>query len=83
MFDLYQYALYTFLIVWFGVAIYKTLKHFQAMKADRSRHFNLFQLIGNLFSELFRSFVSLFVLSVLAAGAIYLIWLLVEELLSL
>jgi hypothetical protein len=83
MFDLYQYALYTFLAVWIGVAIYKTLKHFQAMKLDRSQHFNLFQLIGNLFSELFRSFVSLFVLSVLASGAIYLIWLLVEELLSL
>jgi hypothetical protein len=40
-------------------------------------------LIGNLFGELVRSFVSLVVLSVLASGAIYLIWLLVEELLSL
>jgi hypothetical protein len=53
------------------------------MKADRSQQFNLFQLIGNLFSELIKSFVSLVVLSVLASGAIYLIWLLVEELLSL
>jgi hypothetical protein len=49
------------------------------MKADRSQQFNLFQLIGNLFSELLRSFVSLFVLSVLAAGVIYILWLVFEE----
>ena len=80
---LFQYGPYLFLAVWICVALYKTLRHFQAMKADRSQQFNLFQLIGNLFSELIKSFVSLFVISVLAAGAIYLIWLLVEELLSL
>ena len=51
----------------------------QAMKADRSQHFNLFQLIGNLFSELMKSFVSLFVISILAAGVIYILWLLFEE----
>ena len=80
---LLQYGPYLFLAVWVCVALYKTLQNYQAMKADRSEQFNLFQLIGNLFSELFRSFVSLVVLSVLASGAIYLIWLLVEELLSL
>jgi hypothetical protein len=80
---LLQYGPYLFLAVWVCVALYKTLKHFQVMKADRSQHFNLFQLIGNLFSELIKSFVSLVVLSVLASGAIYLIWLLAEELLSL
>jgi hypothetical protein len=83
MSHLFQYGPYLFLAVWICVALYKTLRHFQAMKADRSQHFNLFQLIGNLFSELIKSFVSLFVIGVLAAGAIYLIWLLVEELLSL
>ena len=80
---LFQYGPYLFLAVWICVALYKTLRHFQAMKADRSQRFNLFQLISNLFSELIKSFVSLVVLSVLASGAIYLIWLLVEELLSL
>jgi hypothetical protein len=80
---LLQYGPYLFLAVWICVALYKTLRHFQAMKADRSQHFNLFQLIGNLFSELIKSFVSLVVLSVLVSGAIYLIWLLAEELLSL
>jgi hypothetical protein len=80
---LFQYGPYLFLAVWICVALYKTLRHFQAMKADRSQHFNLFQLIGNLFSELIKSFVSLVVLSVLVSGAIYLIWLLAEELLSL
>jgi hypothetical protein len=80
---LFQYGPYLFLAVWICVALYKTLRHFQAMKADRSEHFNLFQLIGNLFSELIKSFVSLVVLGVLASGAIYLIWLLAEELLSL
>ena len=76
---LYQYGPYVFLAVWICVALYKTLQHYQAMKADRSQHFNLFQLIGNLFSELFRSFVSLFVLSVLTAGALYILILLFEE----
>ena len=76
---LLQYGTYLFLAVWVCVALYKTLKHFQAMKADRSQQFNLFQLIGNLFSELLRSFVSLFVLSVLAAGVIYILWLVFEE----
>jgi len=76
---LLQYGPYLFLAVWVCVALYKTLKHFQAMKADRSQPFNLFQLIGNLFSELLRSFVSLFVLSVLAAGVIYILWLVFEE----
>jgi hypothetical protein len=80
---LFQYGPYLFLAVWICVALYKTMRHFQAMKADRSQHFNLFQLIGNLFSELIKSFVSLVVLSVLVSGAIYLIWLLAEELLSL
>jgi hypothetical protein len=76
---LLQYGPYLFLAVWVCLALYKTLKHFQAMKADRSQQFNLFQLIGNLFSELLRSFVSLFVLSVLAAGVIYILWLVFEE----
>ena len=76
---LLQYGPYLFLAVWVCVALYKTLKHFQAMKADRSQQFNLFQLIGNVFSELLRSFVSLFVLSVLAAGVIYILWLVFEE----
>jgi hypothetical protein len=76
---LLQYGPYLFLAVWVCIALYKTLKHFQAMKADRSQHFNLFQLIGNLFSELLRSFVSLFVLSVLAAGVVYILWLVFEE----
>jgi len=76
---LFQYGPYLFLAVWICLALYKTLRHFQAMKADRSQHFNLFQLIGNLFSELLRSFVSLFVLSVLAAGVIYILWLVFEE----
>lgn len=76
---LYQYGPYLFLAVWVCIALYKTLQNFQAMKADRSQRFNLFQLIGNLFSELFRSFVSLFVLSVLAAGVIYILLLVFEE----
>ena len=76
---LLQYGPYLFLAVWVCLALFKTLKHFQAMKADRSQQFNLFQLIGNLFSELLRSFVSLFVLSVLAAGVIYILWLVFEE----
>ena len=76
---LLQYGPYLFLAVWVCVALYKTLRYFQAMKADRSQQFNLFQLIGNLFSELLRSFVSLFVLSVLAAGVIYILWLVFEE----
>jgi hypothetical protein len=76
---LLQYGPYLFLAVWICVALYKTLQHFQAMKADRSQQFNLFQLIGNLFSELLRSFVSLFVLSVLAAGVLYILWLVFEE----
>jgi hypothetical protein len=76
---LFQYGPFLFLAVWICVALYKTLRHFQAMKADRSQHFNLFQLIGNLFSELIKSFVSLVVLSVLAAGALYILILLFEE----
>jgi len=76
---LYEYGPYVFLAVWICVALYKTLQHFQAMKADRSQHFNLFQLIGNLFSELIKSFVSLVVLSVLAAGVLYILILLFEE----
>lgn len=79
MFNLYQYALYAFFTVWICVALYKTVRHIQAMKADRSQHFNLFQSIGNLFSELIKSFVSLVVMSVIAAGVIYFLWLLVEE----
>jgi hypothetical protein len=71
MSHLYEYGPYVFLAVWICVALYKTLQHFQAMKADRSEHFNLFQLIGNLFSVLIKSFVSLVVLSVLAAGVMY------------
>ena len=76
---LYQYGPYVFLAVWICVALYKTLQNYQAMKADRSQHFNLFQLIGNLFSDLVKSFVSLVVLSVLAAGVIYILWLVFEE----
>lgn len=79
MSDLFEYGPYLFLAVWICLALYKTLQYFQAMKADHNQHFNLFQLIGNLFYELIRSFVSLFVLSVLAGGAIYLLWLLMEE----
>ena len=79
MSHLYEYGPYVFLAVWICVALYKTLQHFKAMKADRGEHFNLFQLIGNLFSELIKSFVSLVVLSVLAAGVIYIVWLLFEE----
>ena len=79
MSHLYQYGPYVFLAVWICVALYKTLQHFKAMKADRSQHFNLFQLIGKLFSELIRSFVSLVVLSVLAAGVLYILILLFEE----
>ncbi len=76
---LYEYGPYVFLAVWICVALYKTLRHFQAMKVNRSQHFNLFQLIGNLFSELIKSFVSLVVLSVLAAGVLYILILLFEE----
>ena len=76
---LYQYGPYLFLAVWVCVALYKTLQNFQAMKADRSQRFNLFQLIGNLFSELIKSFVTLIVLSVLAAGVIYILLLVFEE----
>jgi hypothetical protein len=76
---LLQYGPYLFLAVWVCLALYKTLRYFQAMKADRSEHFNLFQLIGNLFSELIKSFVSLVVLSVLAAGVLYILILLFEE----
>ena len=79
MSNLYEYGPYGCLAVWICVALYKTLQHFKAMKADRSQHFNLFQLIGNLFSELIKSFVSLVVLSVLAAGVLYILILLFEE----
>jgi hypothetical protein len=79
MSQLYEYGPYVFLAVWICVALYKTLQHFKAMKADRSQHFNLFQLIGNLFSELIKRFVSLVVLSVLAAGVLYILILLFEE----
>ena len=79
MSHLYVYGPYVFLAVWICVALYKTLQHFKAMKADHSQHFNLFQLIGNLFSELIKSFVSLVVLSVLAAGVLYILILLFEE----
>ena len=79
MSHLYEYGPYVFLAVWICVALYKTLQHFKAMKADHSQHFNLFQLIGNLFSELIKSFVSLVVLSVLAAGVLYILILLFEE----
>jgi hypothetical protein len=79
MSHLYEYGPYVFLAVWICVALYKTLRHFQAMKADRSEHFNLFQMIGNLFSILIKSFVSLVVMSVLATGVIYFLWLLFEE----
>ena len=76
---LFEYGPYLFLAVWICVALYKTLRYFQAMKVNRSQHFNLFQLIGNLFSELIKSFVSLVVLSVLAAGVLYILILLFEE----
>jgi len=79
MSHLYEYGPYVFLAVWICVALYKTLQHFKAIKADRSEHFNLVQLIGNLFSELIKSFVSLVVLSVLAAGVLYILILLFEE----
>ena len=79
MSHLYEYGPYVFLAAWICVALYKTLQHFKAMKADRSEHFNLFQLIGNLFSELIKSFVSLVVMSVLAAGVLYILILLFEE----
>ena len=79
MSHLFEYGPYVFLAVWICVALYKTLQHFKAMKADRSEHFNLFQLIGNLFSELIKSFVSLVVMSVLAAGVLYILILLFEE----
>jgi hypothetical protein len=82
MSHLYEYGPYVFLAVWICVALYKTLRHFQAMKADRSEHFNLFELIGNLFSILIKSFVSLVVMSVLAAGVIYFLWLLFEEIMA-
>ena len=76
---LFEYGPYLFLAAWLCLALYKTLQYVQAMKADRNQQLNLFQLIGNLFYELIRSFVSLFVLGVLAGGAIYLLWLLFEE----
>jgi hypothetical protein len=76
---LYQNGPYLFLAVWICVALYKTLQNYQAMKADRNQRFNLFQLIGNLFSELIKSFVTLVVLCVLAAGVIYILILLFEE----
>ncbi len=76
---LYEHGPYLFLAVWICVALYKTLQQYQAMKADRSQRFNLFQLIGNLFSELIKSFVTLVVLSVLAAGVLYILILLFEE----
>ena len=76
---LFEYGPYLFLAVWICVALYKTLQNFQAMKDDNSQQFNLFELIGNLFYELIKSFVTLFVLSVLAGGAIYILWLLLEE----
>jgi len=79
MSQVYEYGPYVFLAVWICVALYKTLQHYKAMKADRSQRFNLFQLIGNLFSELIKSFVSLVVLSVLAAGVLYILILLFEE----
>jgi hypothetical protein len=79
MSHVYEYGPYVFLAVWICVALYKTLQHSKAMRADRSQHFNLFQLIGKLFSELIRSFVSLVVLSVLAAGVLYILILLFEE----
>jgi len=79
MSHLFEYGPYLFLAAWVCLALYKTLQHFQAMKADRSQQFNLFELIGNLFYVLIKSFVTLFVLSVLAGGAIYILWLLLEE----
>jgi hypothetical protein len=79
---LFEYGPYLFLTAWICLTLYKTLQFFQAMKADRTQEFNLFQLIGNLIYELIRSFVTLFVLSVLAGGAIYLLLLLLEEITS-
>ncbi len=79
MSHLFEYGPYLFLAVWICVALYKTLQNFQAMKDDHSQQFNLFELIGSLFYELIKSFVTLFVLSVLAGGAIYILWLLLEE----
>jgi flagellar biosynthesis protein FlhB len=79
MSHLFEYGPYLFLAVWICVALYKTLQNFQAMKDDHSQQFNLFELIGNLFYELIKSFVTLFVLCVLAGGAIYILWLLLEE----
>ena len=79
MSHLFEYGPYLFLAAWICVALYKTLQNFQAMKDDHSQQFNLFELIGNLFYELIKSFVTLFVLSVLAGGAIYILWLLLEE----
>jgi hypothetical protein len=79
MSPIYEYGPYVFLAVWICVALFKTLQHFKAMQADRSENFNLFQLIGNLFSILIKSFVSLVVMSVIAAGVIYFLVLLFEE----
>jgi hypothetical protein len=79
MSHVYEFGPYVFLAAWVCLTLYKTLQYFQAMKDDRSQNFNLFQLIGNLLYELMRSFVTLFVLSVLAGGAIYILWLLLEE----
>lgn len=82
MSHLFEYGPYLFLTVWICVALYKTLQNFQVMKADRSQQFNLFQLIGNLFTELIKSFVTIFVLSVLTVGVIYILWLLLEEIIA-
>lgn len=82
MSHLFEYGPYLFLTVWICVALYKTLQNFQVMKADRSQHFNLLQLIGNLFTELIKSFVTIFVLSVLTGGVIYILWLLLEEIIA-
>lgn len=82
MSHLFEYGPYLFLTVWICVALYKTLQNFQVMKADRSQQFNLFQLIGNLFTELIKSFVTIFVLSVLTGGVIYILWLLLEEIIA-
>jgi hypothetical protein len=79
MSHLFEYGPYLFLAAWTCLTLYKTLQYFQAMKADHSQQFNLFELIGNLFYVLIKSFVTLFVLSVLAGGAIYILWLLLEE----
>lgn len=74
MFEVYQYVFYVFIVVWVAMSLYTTIQHFQAMKADRGKKFNLFQLIAALFSELLKRFVSLFVISVVAGGALYLLW---------